>query len=309
YAYIWGDVLKTIKDADIRIINLETSITRSNAYADKGINYKMHPENIPCLSMVKIDCCVLANNHVLDWGQEGLFETLETLEEVGIDYCGAGRNIDQGKAPSILRRKGNSRVLVFSFGLNSSGIPHNWKATKSKAGVNLLDDLSIETVKYINREITQYKQPYDVVVASIHWGSNWGYSIPNSHRDFAHNLIDLSGVDIIHGHSSHHPLGIEIYKNKPIIYGCGDFLNDYEGIRGHESYKANLGFMYFVTIDTANGHLVSLRLVPTEIKKLRIGYPSNKNRRWLYRISNREGAQFGTKILWRDKSTLDLTWN
>ena len=308
-AYIWGDALKTIKDADIRIINLETSITHSNTYADKGINYKMHPENIPCLSLAKIDCCVLANNHVLDWGQKGLLETLETLEKVGIDYCGAGRNIDQAKAPSILRKKGNGRVLVFSFGVNSSGIPYNWKATKSKAGVNLLDDLSIETVKYIGREIAQYKQPYDVVVASMHWGGNWGYAIPYSHRDFAHNLIELSNVDIVHGHSSHHPLGIEIYKNKPIIYGCGDFLNDYEGIRGHESYKANLGFMYFVTMDTANGHLVSMRLVPTEIKKLRIGYPNNKNRRWLYRISNREGEQFGTKIVWRDKNTLDLTWN
>jgi poly-gamma-glutamate synthesis protein (capsule biosynthesis protein) len=231
------------------------------------------------------------------------------LKEAEIDYCGAGLNIDQAKSPCILRRRGNGRVLVLSLGLNSSGIPHSWKATKSKPGVNLLDSSSIETVKKIGREIAQYKQPYDVVVASIHWGSNWGYAIPDSHRDFAHSLIELSGVDIVHGHSSHHPLGIEIYKNKPIIYGCGDFINDYEGIRGHESYKSNLGFMYFVTVDTANSHLVSLRLVPTEIKKLQIGYANKKNRQWLYRIVNREGEQFGTKILWKDKRTLELTWN
>jgi len=309
YEYIWGDALNSMKEADIRIINLETSITQSNTNADKGINYRMHPDNIPCLKVAKIDCCVLANNHVLDWGQEGLLETLNTLEEAGIDYCGAGLIINQAKAPCILRRRGNGRVLVLSLGLNSSGIPHSWKATKSKPGVNLLDSSSIETVKKIGREIAQYKQPYDVVVASIHWGSNWGYAIPDSHRDFAHSLIELSGVDIVHGHSSHHPLGIEIYKNKPIIYGCGDFINDYEGIRGHESYKSNLGFMYFVTVDTANSHLVSLRLVPTEIKKLQIGYANKKNRQWLYRIVNREGEQFGTKILWKDKRTLELTWN
>jgi len=76
------------------------------------------------------------------------------------------------------------------------------------------------------------------VVASIHWGDNWGYEI-------AHNLIDHAGVDIIHGHSSHHAKGIEVWHGKPVIYGCGDFINDYEGIGGNEKYRSDLSLMYF----------------------------------------------------------------
>lgn len=309
YSYIWGDALERMKEADARIINLETSITKSNNYIDKGINYRMHPENIPCLTVAEIDCCVLANNHVLDWGKEGLLETIATLEKVGIQYAGAGPDMEHAKAPSILRFEGKGKVLVFSYGITSSGIAFNWKATKNKPGINLLDDLSIETVKQIAQEITKYKQPNDVVVASIHWGGNWGYDIPPSHIEFAHNLIDHASVDIIHGHSSHHLLGIEVYNHKAIIYGCGDFLNDYEGIRGHESYKAHLGLLYFISVDTANGHLVSLQMDPMENKKFQIVRPNKKDRFWLQMILNREGEQFNTKVQWMDNRSLTLIWN
>ena len=78
-------------------------------------------------------------------------------------------------------------------------------------------------------------------MASIHWGDNWGYDIPREQTTFAHKLIDEAGVDVIHGHSSHHPKGIEVYKDKPIIYGCGDFIDDYEGISGYENFRDDLG--------------------------------------------------------------------
>ena len=75
------------------------------------------------------------------------------------------------------------------------------------------------------------------MVASVHWGSNWGYDIPREQTVFAHRLIDEAGVDIIHGHSSHHVRAIEVYKDRLILYGCGDFLNDYEGISGYEEFR------------------------------------------------------------------------
>ncbi len=308
YTYLWGDALELMRKADARIINLETSVTYSDHYMDKGINYRMHPENIPCLTVAHIDCCVLANNHVLDWGQEGLLETLETLEKVGIHHPGAGRDSNEAKAPAVIKVGGKGRVLVFSFGLTSSGIPRDWKATANAPGLNLLDNLSAETVKQISLQITNYKQPEDVVVASIHWGGNWGYEIPMAHREFAHNLIDLARVDVVHGHSSHHFLGIEVYKRKPIIYGCGDLLSDYEGISGHESYKAHLGFLYFVTFDFTNGHLVSLKLVPTEVKKLQLTQPDKKDRKWVQKVLNRECAQFGNKVKLENVNTLSLIW-
>ena len=80
-SYVWGaarDQLERMQP-DARIINLETAVTRSNDRANKGINYRVSPENAECLVAAKIDCCVLANNHVLDWGRAGLLETLTVL--------------------------------------------------------------------------------------------------------------------------------------------------------------------------------------------------------------------------------------
>src|SRR5262249_61818635 len=77
------------------------------------------------------------------------------------------------------------------------------------------------------------RQPGDVVVASIHWGSNWGYDVTDDQVRFAHRLID-GGVDVIHGHSSHHPRPIEVYRGRLVLYGCGDAIHD---SRGHSGYQ------------------------------------------------------------------------
>jgi poly-gamma-glutamate capsule biosynthesis protein CapA/YwtB (metallophosphatase superfamily) len=128
---------------DIRIINLETSVTKSNDYwKGKGINYRMHPENISSLTAANIDVCSLANNHVLDWGYSGLFETLATLKKVKIKISGAGRNLFEAQAPSIIKVPGKGRVIVFAFGLGTSGVPSSWGASDKRPGINLLRDLS-----------------------------------------------------------------------------------------------------------------------------------------------------------------------
>ena len=72
---------------------------------------------------------------------------------------------------------------------------------------------------------------------------------------FAHWLVD-GGVDIVHGHSSHHPRPIEVYRDRLILYGCGDFIDDYEGIEGYEQYRDDLVLMYFATLSPATGELI-----------------------------------------------------
>jgi hypothetical protein len=86
FAYIWGDALAELarRAPDLRIVNLETAVTKSEDCTEKGISYRMSPENLPCLTAAGIDCCALANNHVLDWGPAGLLETLASLERAGI---------------------------------------------------------------------------------------------------------------------------------------------------------------------------------------------------------------------------------
>src|SRR5436309_11697715 len=146
--YIWGDALRELEDAqmDLRIINLETAMTSAETpWPDKGIHYRMHPQNVGCLSAARIDACALANNHVLDWGYDGLSETLQTLDAAGIAHAGAGNDAEQAIKPAVLGTSANGRVLFFSFGSTTSGIPDDWRATSISPGVNLLDDLSEET--------------------------------------------------------------------------------------------------------------------------------------------------------------------
>ena len=312
FSYIWGDALKELDRIvpDVKIINLETSVTKSNDYwKGKGINYRMHPENISTLTAAKIDVCSLANNHVIDWGYSGLRETLETLKYANIKIAGAGRNLVEAQLPAVKRVSSKGRVIVFAFGSETSGIPAAWGATEEKPGVNLLKDLGAESLRDIQDKVRRVKRRGDIVVASIHWGSNWGYEIPRKQKLFAHRLIDEAGVDIIHGHSSHHVKAIEIYNDKLILYGCGDFLNDYEGISGYEEFRGDLSLMYFATVDPSTGKLLDLQMTPTQIRRFKIIRATQADTLWLKDTLNREGAKFGVKIIMDNDFRLALKWN
>ncbi len=312
FAYIWGEALDELErvQPDLRIINLETSVTTSDDYLEgKGIHYRMHPDNIHSLTAAKIDFCSLANNHILDWGHAGLTETLDSLKRANINYSGAGLNLQAAESPAVMEVNGKGRVILFSYGLETSGIPFNWAASEDKPGVNLLKNLSEQTVQYIKGKVGAVKQPGDIVVASIHWGSNWGYEIPPEHKIFAHKLIDEAGVDVIHGHSSHHVKGIEVYQGKIIFYGAGDLLNDYEGIRGYEDFRGDLGLMYFVSVDPSTGKLVDLQMTPTQIKHLKVNRASRADALWLREVLIREGIKLGTRVDMNSDSTLTLSWD
>lgn len=308
--YVWGEALDALRlmRPDARIINLETSITRSQAYVRKGINYRMSPENADCLTAARIDCCALANNHVLDWERQGLLDTLDTLDRLQIKHAGAGRTMSEAGAPAILPVKGKGRVIVFAFASVTSGVPQSWKAALFFPGVNLLPDLSNQTAAEIARQVARVKQPGDIVVVSIHWGPNWGYDIPEAQQSFAHALIDEAQVSAVHGHSSHHPKAIEIYKRRPILYGCGDFLNDYEGISGYEEFRGDLALMYFPAFDCEKGQLTSFRLVPLQIRRFQLVTPSAEDRLWIQKTLDRESAPFGVRVNLAPNGRLALSW-
>lgn len=308
FSYIWGDALDVLAKlrSDVRIINLETSVTKSDDCLPKGINYRMNPENIPCITAAGIDCCVLANNHVLDWRYAGLEETLRTLEGANLKSAGAGRDLAHAQSPATMDVPNKGRVLVYAFGSTTSGIPRGWAATKDTAGVNLLPDLSDSTVAGIAGRIGRAKRPHDVVVASIHWGGNWGYKVPRRQTEFAHALIDTAGVDVVYCHSSHHAKAIEIYKCRPILYGCGDFLNDYEGIKGYEEFRDDLGVMYVVAVTPRTGLLVDLHMVPFQIRNFRLCHASSNDAKWLQRTLDRKSRRFGTRVEMNDDGKLGV---
>lgn len=308
--YIWGEALQELKQSgvDLRIVNLETAITSAETHwPDKQIHYRMHPQNIGCLSAAVIDACALANNHILDWGYDGLSETLRSLDAAHISYAGAGNNASEAAAPAVLNASSKGRVLFFSFGSTTSGVFKEWRASETSPGVNLLDDLSESTADRIANQMQQFKQTGDVLIASIHWGGNWGYEIPRQQIVFAHRLIE-KGIALVHTHSSHHVKAIEVFKGCLILYGCGDFLTDYEGISGYERFRGDLASMYLVDVDPQTGQLVSARLVPMHMRRFRLERVSDSDTKWLCNFLNELGAQFGTGARLERDNSLILEW-
>jgi poly-gamma-glutamate capsule biosynthesis protein CapA/YwtB (metallophosphatase superfamily) len=309
-AYIWGAAIEEFDrwQPDARIINLETSITRSNDFAPKGINYRMSPENAGCLISAGIDCCVLANNHVLDWGQSGLLDTLTTLDRLGIEHAGAGHNSMEARTPAVLDLGVKGRTVVFSFASITSGAARSWAATTDAAGINLLRDTSEAMASDVCDQIARASRPGDVIIVSIHWGPNWGYEIPDQQRRFAHTLIDQAGVSIVHGHSSHHVKAMEVYRDRLILYGCGDFLNDYEGITGYEEYRGDLAVMYFAELECMSGKLLALDLVPLQISRFRLHRAANEDADWLMRTLDRESRKFDVRVGRGSRGAFELSW-
>jgi poly-gamma-glutamate capsule biosynthesis protein CapA/YwtB (metallophosphatase superfamily) len=307
FSYIWGDALVELQRVapDACIVNLETSVTRSDSALPKGINYRMNPDNVGCLTAAGIDVCVLANNHVLDYGHSGLVETLETLHRAGLKTTGAGRRLGEARRPAVVDVAADSRVVIHGFGTKTSGIPASWAAAEELPGIDFVFDLSDETAADIANRVRLAKRSGDITIASVHWGANWGYDVPPEHIRFAHRLID-GGIDVVHGHSSHHPRPLEIYRRRIILYGCGDFLNDYEGIRAHEEYRSDLALMYFATLNPASGDLVELRMTPMQIRQMRLNRVARRDAEWLAETLTRISVDFGSWVEGGDNGSLVL---
>ena len=299
WSWPWGDALDLLTqlDCDARVINLETSLTTSADFAPgKAVHYRMHPDNIPAVQVVGPDVCVLANNHVLDFGRKGLGETLDVLAAAGLREAGAGRSRTEAAAPAVVPlRRGKGRVIVLAFGTPSSGIPREWAAAEDRAGVHLIASLTDRAADELCRRADEVRQPSDIVVVSVHWGTNWGYRVDPDQVRFAHRLID-GGIDVVHGHSSHHPRPIEVYSGKLILYGCGDLINDYEGIGGHERYRDDLRLLYLPRLDPASGRLKDLRLAPFQARQFRLHLASERDVEWLRDELNGVNLAFRSRI-------------
>ncbi|KAB2340357.1 CapA family protein [Actinomadura rudentiformis] len=307
FTWPWGDALQTLETAapDVRVINLETSVTRSGWFApNKFVHYRMNPANVPSLVAGRPDVCALANNHILDFGYEGLEETLATLAEAKMVSAGAGPDLNQAQRPAIVPVEGG-RVLVFSFGTGCSGIEQGWAATPDRPGVAFVPELSDTGAAKITERVRQMKRPEDIAVVSIHWGSNWGYGVSHAQTRFAHALID-GGVDVVHGHSSHHPRPMELYGGKLILYGCGDFIDDYEGIAGYERYRDDLRLLYLASVQPRTGMLADLKMIAMQSRHLALRPASLDDVQWLTALLNRISRGLGVRIDAEHDGTLVL---
>lgn len=306
FQYVWGEALSAFAAADVRIINLETSATRRGQPEPKGIHYRMAPAHVPVLSAASIDCCVLANNHVLDWGYEGLLDTLDALHSAGIRTAGAGRDASEAAKPARITSGSGRDVLVYALATPSSGVPDAWEAGRNRPGVAFLERVSAKAASAIADRILRERQREDLVVLSIHWGPNWGFHIPDADSAFAHELIDRGAVDVVLGHSSHHPKSIEVRHDRPIFYGAGDLINDYEGIGGYEEFRPHLALLYSASFSNS-APLLSLQLLPFKIENFRLKRPSDTDVAWLLRAMSRECGRFGERVT-MEEGALRIDW-
>jgi poly-gamma-glutamate capsule biosynthesis protein CapA/YwtB (metallophosphatase superfamily) len=291
FAWPWGEALDIVArfGPDVRLLNLETSITAGGEFAPgKAVHYRMHPDNVGCLTAIRPDVCALANNHVLDFGYHGLTDTLRTLERAGIRGAGAGLDVDEAERPAVV-----GHVVIACCGMASSGIPHGWAATGRRPGVAYVPDMSDRSATAVAARVLRLKGPDDLAVVSVHWGSNWGYDVDAAQIRFAHSLID-EGVDVVHGHSSHHPRPIEMYRGKLIMYGCGDTIDDYEGIGTFEAFRHELRLLYFASIDRTAG--TTLQMVPMRMRRMRLEQAPSKDAAWLRATLEEMSARFGTRV-------------
>jgi poly-gamma-glutamate capsule biosynthesis protein CapA/YwtB (metallophosphatase superfamily) len=298
FAWPWGDALPTLNDIapDLRLINLETSITRADDFASgKAVHYRMSPANVPCLARLAPDVCALANNHVLDFGRQGLADTLDALRDADLRAVGAGRDERGAREPALVPIPGGARGVVVSCAMASSGTPPSWASTPGRAGVNFVPDLSERCAAELIDQVSAVRRAGDLVVVSIHWGTNWGYAVPADQRRFAHRLIDR-GADLVYGHSSHHPRPIEIYHDKLVLYGCGDFVDDYEGIGRYEEYRDDLRLMYFASLDQDSGTLAGLRMVALQTRKMRLHHASRADSTRLQTILDQVSRPYATRV-------------
>lgn len=305
----WGDALVDLQRprGAVVVMNLETTLTQHDDFAPgKAVHYRMNPANLGCLLAAHPDVCVLANNHVLDFGPRGLVDTLTVLHQAGLVTAGAGRTREQAQAPAEVPTDG-SRLVVFAFGHRSSGVPRAWAATDDAPGVARLPDLSDATARQVGASVAGAKAGGAVVVVSLHWGSNWGYDVPEEQTRFAHALVD-AGADIVHGHSSHHPRPVEVYRERLILHGCGDLVNDYEGIHGYDAYRADLRLMYRVTVQRQTGRLTGLALLPYQARRLALRRAGRTDVEWLATALERASHRFGVRYVRTRGDELRLGW-
>src|SRR3981189_518997 len=171
YAWPWGESLAIVDEfaPDIRLINLETSITACGDFAPgKAVHYRMHPDNVGCLTAIRPDVCALANNHVLDFGYQGLADTLRTLDDAGIRGAGAGLDAGGAERPVVVGLVDGTRVVIASCGLGSSGFPHGWAAPRHRPGVAYVSDMSDRSASTIADRVLAVKGHDDIAIVSVH---------------------------------------------------------------------------------------------------------------------------------------------
>lgn len=221
--YPWGDTLPILRAADAVVINLECVLAdRGEPWPQKVFTFRADSRHVSVLTTAGVCAVALANNHSMDFGSEALQDCIATLSRHGIRSAGAGASPDAAWRPQTFL-VGGTRVALVAFTDDMS----EWEARPGMPGVCHVP-LRWEDPRFARllQAIEEAREASDLVVVSAHWGPNWGYQPLPNHIEAAHRFVER-GADLVFGHSAHVFRGVELYQGKPVLYSCGDYVDDY----------------------------------------------------------------------------------
>lgn len=292
--YPWGDTLSLFQQADVRICNLECALADHGSFwraTPKVFHFRSDAKNVDVLKAAHITAVSLANNHALDFHYEGLFETLEVVRAAGIYTAGAGRKKTEASEVAVWEAQGK-RLGLIALTDNQP----EWEATEELSGVWYVPiDLKDERAGELLEIVRKAKEKVDLLIVSAHWGPNWGYTPPAGQVPFAHALIE-QGADIVFGHSGHVVRGIELYKERPILYCAGDFIDDY-AVDPIE--RNDLSFIFLMEVE--DQRIRGLRLYPTVIQDFQARRAWDQEREIVVATMQKLCTELRTSTVWNEQ--------
>jgi poly-gamma-glutamate synthesis protein (capsule biosynthesis protein) len=298
--YPWGDVMPLLEMADARFCNLECVMADSGTpwtTTPKSFHFRSDAANVAVLQAARVGCVSLANNHVLDYGCDALLEMIAHLDHADIRHAGAGSNLEAAASSTVVACA-DVQLGFLAFTDNEPG----WKATHSTPGIfyvpAVLENPQSQALLSL---VSQKKQQVDRLIVSAHWGPNWGHRPSDERVRLAHALVD-HGADIVFGHSCHVVQGIELYRGQPILYGCGDFIDDY----AVDLEERNDESFVFV-IDFNVSEMRRLLLYPTYIHRFQARLAQRPQADAIASRMQHLSDGFGTQAIWdADKLRLEI---
>ena len=293
--FMAGGVHDVLRGYDIVCANLENPVGTSGRPCpgqDPNVTFRAHPDTLDVLVSMGVKVVSLGNNHMLDYGEPALRETLEHLDRRGIRWVGAGRDYDEANRPLLMEVAGRrlaflSHAFIYSVNTRMAG--------RNKPGV-----ADHRPARIVSRVRDLARAGHQVIVM-LHWG--WEYSfypVPYQMRA-ARRMID-AGATLVLGHGPHYPQGIESYRSREIVYSLGNFVFD-------EPHKyANRSFIYGVSIDAAGG-LSQRTIIPVHLRRHVPTVVEGAEQRRLSRLIDALSARYTQKDqgFWRSISASYLT--
>lgn len=312
----FGNALPLFKSSSLVLANLETAATlHPEPWPNKVFNYRTHPANVRSLIDAGVSYVSLANNHTLDFKDQGLLDTVKAIKAAGIAHAGAGETAEETTKPAVLhlQRPNGAPLEVHCYSFSDH--PSDW------ANNPLFNHLTYnatgqETLKKQLLAPSPTTKPPALKVVSLHWGPNYAWHPAPEIRTLAKWLIDECDVDLIHGHSSHHIQGVEILPHHDgrkalIVYGCGDFVDDYAV---NERFRNDLSAAWSVSVresdsqgksgtggkegDGGKLEITKLDVFPNRIKTFQANLlePTDTDHQWVTRKFRELCKEMGTQV-------------